>query len=279
MASYAGQVDWVIKIGGRALIEEGDGPETLSRLAHDIAQLRKSGLSVAVIHGGGPAINAELTRREITWSFLEGQRVTTPEMMDVIESVLCGSMNRKVVRALQTAGVDALGFSGVDGQTFRCSQFDPRLERVGRIDEVRGKWIGLVASAGGVPVLAPIGSGADGGAFNINADWAAARVAVALGAKRLVFLTDQDGILSPSGSCIGAVGDAGLASLVEDKIVTGGMLAKVQTIRYALAHGVVDVRVANGKRGLIGCDGTACRLDAPTASVLLNDADNVEARA
>lgn len=268
------QVDLVIKIGGRGLIDA----HALAGLARDLKTFLSTGQSVVVVHGGGPAINEELTRRGITWNFIDGQRVTTPEMMDVIEMVLCGDMNRKVVRALVAEGVDAVGFSGVDGQTLQCSQFSPDLDRVGRIDRVNTKWLVTMIRNGGVPVLAPIGgNAADDGdkttcnsAYNINADWVAARVAVALQAKRLVFLTDQNGILDANGEVMATLGESELAHLVTGQVVTGGMLAKVQTIRYALANGVADVCVAHAAKGLLAGlqdSGTRCSLSGARESM------------
>ncbi len=252
-------VDWVIKLGGRGLID----PATLALVASQIAQLRQLGIKVAVVHGGGPAINEELTRRGISWDFIDGQRVTTPEMMDVIEMVLCGSMNRKVVRALQAAGADAVGFSGVDGGTLQCSQLDERLQQVGMVEVVDPRWIESIVSAGGVPCIAPIGGGLNKRdmTYNINADWAAARMAAALKVSTLVFLTDQEGILGADGSVLTTLDEHGLESLITEEVVKGGMLAKTRTILHALRAGVCDVRVLNAKNGLWAGGGTACRLN------------------
>lgn len=248
-------VDWVVKIGGRGLIDE----ISLNRVAADLRRIRSLGVRVALVHGGGPAINEELARRGITWTFHEGQRVTSDEMMGVIEMVLRGSMNPKVVRACKAVGVDAIGISGVDGGTFLCSRLDERLGRVGQIDRVQTKWVESIARQGAVPVVAPIGIGHDGRAFNINADWAAAKLATALRAKSLVFLTDQDGILDSEGQLIESLNDAALADLIEGGVVTGGMLAKVRTIRHALGEGICDVRVANANRGLATFNGRGTR--------------------
>lgn len=257
------RIDWVIKLGGRGLIE----PATLKLVASQIVRLKEFGLKIAVVHGGGPAINEELTSRGITWSFLNGQRVTTPEMMDVIEMVLCGSMNRKVVHALQAAGIDAVGFSGVDGRTFQCSQLDPELQQVGHIDEVRSKWIEAILGAGGVPVIAPIGGSSEGLAYNINADWAAARLAGALAATKLVFLTDQKGILNAKGEPISEMDETGLESLITDGVVTGGMLTKTNTILHALRSGVENVQVLHAQAGLWADAGTSCQLNFKHAKI------------
>jgi acetylglutamate kinase len=251
-------VDWIIKLGGRGLID----PATLALVADQIAQIRQLGIKVAVVHGGGPAINEELTRRGISWDFIDGQRVTTPEMMDVIEMVLCGSMNRKVVRALEAAGVEAVGFSGVDGGTLQCSQLNERLQQVGSVEFVDSRWLESIVDAGGVPCIAPIGGGVNsrGIAFNINADWAAAQVAAALKGSTLVFLTDQDGILGANDAVIPTLSESGLEALIMGEVVKGGMLTKARAILHALRAGVSDVRVLNAKNGLWAEGGTACRL-------------------
>src|SRR5690348_7067490 len=127
----------LIKLGGASLQD----PTVISDVVHTIHQYRRFGYEVILVHGGGPAINEELTRRQITWSFIDGQRVTTPEMIETIEMVLCGQVNRKLVRALNASGIPALGFSGVDGNTLFCTQASPKLGQVGCIQEVRTQMI------------------------------------------------------------------------------------------------------------------------------------------
>jgi len=267
--AFAGQTI-LIKLGGAALQDEA----LVRSICEDLTLIRSVGVSLVLVHGGGPSINEELTSKNISWEFIDGQRKTSSEMMDVIEMVLCGRVNRRIVRTLNHAGVRAVGLSGADSATLMCRQANERLGQVGVIEEVDATLIRSVMSAktddglGSIPVIAPVGLGAAGEAFNINADWAASRLAQALGIKKLLFLTDQEGILNAKGRLIPELDAGELESLIEKGVVKGGMLAKVQTILHALRNGVTDVHVINARRphGLIeelftdrGV-GTVCRL-------------------
>jgi acetylglutamate kinase len=240
----------VVKLGGSVLQDD----EVLRLLCEDLAAIRKVGVSIIAVHGGGPAINAELERRGIKWSFHEGQRVTSPEMMAVIEATLCGSVNRRVVRGLYAAGLKAVGLSGADAGTLVCKAADPRLGQVGLIERVNGALIDFTLAmqdelgARGIPVIAPVGVGRDGKAYNINADWVASRVASHYGVAKMVFLTDQDGILGPDGKLIPEIDAGELEQMIEDGSVRDGMLAKARTIQHALQNGVTDVHVINARR-------------------------------
>ena len=260
----------LIKLGGAALQDS----KLVNSICKDLMMIQSVGVSVVLVHGGGPSINAELTLRGIEWSFIEGQRVTTPPMMDVIEMVLCGSVNRRIVRTLNQSGVKAVGLSGSDGSTLFCKQAKSELGRVGQVEKVDTSLIQSILnthSAGGsgaIPVIAPVGVGKDGQAFNINADWAAVRIAEALGIEKVLFLTDQEGILDGEKKLIAELDAGELENLIETSVVQGGMLAKTRTVLYALRHGVKDVHVLNAKypHGLIeelftdrGI-GTVCRL-------------------
>lgn len=251
----------LIKLGGAALRDES----VLETVTLALQEYRRYGYQVILVHGGGPAINAELTRRGISWSFVEGQRVTSPEMMDVIESVLCGDINRKLTRHLGAHGVPTVGFSGVDGKTLLCRQACEELGQVGAIEDVASAWIdGLLGLPNSpVPVIAPIGVGLAGEAYNINADWAASHLAVSLGAEYLIFLTDQKGILDNQSQLMPEVSLDELQDLVESETVTGGMLTKTKTIIHALENGVKGVRIMSGHEAREGLwsdyVGTWCR--------------------
>lgn len=260
----------LIKLGGAAL----QNPELVASICQDLRLIQSVGVSVVLVHGGGPSINQELTLRGIQWEFIDGQRVTTPEMMDVIEMTLCGSVNRKIVRELNRSGVRAIGLSGADGSTLLCKKSSPKLQQVGQIDKVDTSLIRSILESrneegqAAIPVVAPIGIGRKGEAYNINADWAASRVAQAMKIKKLLFLTDQEGILNSDMKLIPELDAGELESLIEAGVVKGGMLAKVQTVLHALRNGVTDVHILNARRphGLIeelftnrGV-GTVCRL-------------------
>jgi acetylglutamate kinase len=245
----------LIKLGGAALQDAS----LVRSVCEDLIRIRSVGINVVIVHGGGPAINEELTRRGITWDFFEGQRITTPEMMEVIEATLCGTVNRRIVRTLNAAGVKATGISGTDGRTLLCKIADSRLGQVGAVETVQTELIAAVLGLKDefglptIPVIAPIGLGRDGSAYNINADWAAAKIATALKVKKLFFLTDQDGILDVDGKLIQELDGTELEGLIETEVVKGGMLAKTRTIIHALKKGVADVHILNARRkhGLI----------------------------
>ncbi|MES2964492.1 MAG: acetylglutamate kinase [Bdellovibrionota bacterium] len=235
----------LLKLGGATLQDE----TVIQQVARDVASATEAGASVAIVHGGGPAINEELTRRGITWTFFEGQRITTPEMMDVIEMVLCGQVNRKIVRELNANRVEALGFSGVDGRTLQCRVSDERMGLVGVVDSVDPSiFKSWMTATNRVAVMAPVGWGGQGRALNVNADWAAAQIACSLRVNRLVYLTDQDGILDQNKVLIPEASAAALERLIEIGVVAGGMLAKVRTILFALDHGVEGVQIANARK-------------------------------
>ena len=259
----------LIKLGGAALQES----HLVDSICEDLMLIRSVGVSVVLVHGGGPSINQELTSRGISWEFIDGQRVTTPEMMNVIEMVLCGSVNRRIVRTLNHAGVKAVGMSGTDASTLFCKKASAKLGQVGQIDKVNTTFINSILNTqsdgiGTIPVIAPVGVGKNGEAYNINADWAAARIAQALEIDKVLFLTDQHGILDGAGQLIPELDAGELENLIETGVVKGGMHAKVTTVLHALRHGVNDVHILNARRphGLIeelftdrGV-GTVCRL-------------------
>lgn len=239
----------LIKIGGAALAESA----ALANVTHVVQAYRDLGYDVILVHGGGPAINEELRRRGIEWTFVNGQRVTTPLMMKTIEDTLCGNVNGKIVRHLNhtsgVVGLSAIGFSGADNRTLLCSAQSAELGLVGKIEEVNTAWIEEVLSIPSkpLPVIAPIGVGVNGESFNINADRAAAFLAVGLKVDELIFLTDQPGIYDEEGEIIRTVDAEGLNNLIDAKIVTGGMLAKTQAVLHALNNGVSSVKVTNAR--------------------------------
>lgn len=254
----------LIKLGGAALQDRA----LVHAICEDLNHIRSVGVKVVLVHGGGPSINQELKARGIAWEFIDGQRVTTPEMMEVIEMVLCGLVNRRIVRTLSGAGVRAIGMSGTDASTLLCQQFSPTLGQVGQIHKVDTQVIDSILRSDTVPVIAPVGVGLEGEAFNVNADWAASRIAQALGIQKVLFLTDQEGILDKNAKLIPELDAAQLESLIESGVVHGGMLAKAQTVIHALRHGVSELHILNARRphGLIeelfteGGVGTICRL-------------------
>lgn len=243
---FSGQT-LLVKLGGAALQKEG----LVEGLSEDLGILRSLGISIVLVHGGGPLINAELEKRGIKWEFIDGQRVTTPEIMSVVEMVLCGIVNRRIVKILNGAGVPAVGISGTDASTLLCREASHLLGKVGEIEQVNPSILQAVMNLqakggiGAIPVIAPVGMGNTGDAFNVNADWAASRIAQALSVKKIIYLTDQDGIVGEGGKVQTELDASELEQLIESKLVTGGMLAKAKTILDALKNGVGAVHVLN----------------------------------
>lgn len=231
----------VIKLGGAAL----SAPETLRELTKLVKGLVLEEKDVVIVHGGGPAINAELTRRGISWKFIEGQRQTTPEMMEVIDHVLSDEVNSQIVESLLVHGVKARGLSGARDGILICNPENTELMRVGRIEylNLNPVWSLLDDEQTVVPVIAPTGVGIAGDKFNVNADLAAANVAMALGARTLIFLTDQVGILDGNKNHLTHVNPSTIGKMIRSGEISGGMLTKVRAMLSALDSGIGSVRV------------------------------------
>ncbi len=240
----------VLKLGGSSLQD----PNALKEVIESVRGYLRYEYQVILVHGGGPAINEELTKQNISWKFINGQRQTTSEMISIIEDVLVNKVNYDLVTQLKRADVKAVGISGSSQQTLLCSQLSKELQFVGTVKKVNTEIIEAVLAENkkNIPVIAPIGVDENGQKYNINADWAAAKIAVALNAKKLIFLTDQNGILNQKGELIEDLSLNHLNLLIENKVVTGGMYTKVLTIQDALMHGVPQVRVLNGKSAVDG---------------------------
>lgn len=240
----------MVKLGGSILQDD----VLLDRIASDLWAMHSVGVRIVIVHGGGPAINRELEAKNIKWNFVDGLRVTTPEMMEVIEMVLCGQVNRRIVRALNKKGLRAVGFSGADAQTLMCSATSKDLGLVGEVEVVNSQLINQVLNMSddlgmrGIPVIAPIGTDRLGQAYNINADWAASHIASHLGVEKMLFLTDQEGILDQDGKLTSELDAGELLQMIEDGTVKGGMLAKAKTIIYAVQNKVTDVHIFNAHR-------------------------------
>lgn len=231
----------VIKLGGAAL----SNTETLRELGILVSGLVQEKKNVVVVHGGGPAINEALTRRGISWTFIDGQRQTTPEMAWVIDEVLSVQVNSQIVGSLLASGVPATGLSGARDGILFCSPESAELIRVGKIEDVNVFPITTLLNngIGVVPVIAPIGLGASGEKFNINADVAAARMAIALGASTLIFLTDQVGVLDGNKHLVSQLTPGSIARMIRSGDISGGMLTKVRAMLSALDAGIGSVKV------------------------------------
>ena len=228
-----------VKVGGSVL---ADGvPEAL---AEDLALLHRAGVRTVLVHGGGPEVSGVLKEMGGSPEFVDGLRVTDGETMDVVVMVLAGRVNKRIVLRLQEAGVRAAGVSGVDGGLLRVRSHPAadRLGRVGEVERVEPSLVEVLFEGGFLPVLSPVGTDGRGRCFNVNADAAAAAVASALGAEKLVLVTDVRGILR-GGELVSALTPEEARRLVADGTVSRGMVPKVEACLSALEAGVRSAHV------------------------------------
>jgi acetylglutamate kinase len=222
--------------------------------ARDIVLLKQVGINPIVVHGGGPQINDMLKRLDIKSEFIDGLRVTDAAAMQVVEMVLAGSINKNIVGAIQAAGGAAIGLSGRDGGLLlakkQLMQKDGRsidLGFVGDPETVNPQVLKTAAAGGLIPVIAPVGYGEDGQTYNINADTAAGAMAAAVGASRLLLLTDVAGVLDKNSKLIENLTVAETRALMSDGTISGGMIPKLETCIEAVEHGVDAAVILDGR--------------------------------
>jgi acetylglutamate kinase len=236
----------VIKYGGAAMVKES----LKKSFCDDIRLLRSVGLRPIVVHGGGPEITRTLEKLGGKAEFVDGQRVTNIEDLKVVEMVLTGSINTELVTLLNGNGSAlAVGVSGKDGGLIRARKLVQEgrdLGQVGEVTRVNKDFLEMLLSQGYVPVISPVGLGEDGQSYNINADSVAAEVAVAIGAQKLIYLSDVPGILK-AGELIGQLTRADLLALIDDGTIAGGMKAKARSILKVLSAGVPSVHLLDGR--------------------------------
>lgn len=213
-----------------------------------------------IVHGGGPEIQKQLDIEGLSSEFRDGLRVTPPATMEVVEMVLAGRVNKRIVAHLQRAGLPAVGISGVDGATLLGKLYrEGEWGQVGEIGAVRTGLLRLLLDGGYLPVLSPVAFAEDFRPLNVNADSAAAAVAGALGAKTFVFFTDVPGLRDVNGGTVESIGPGGVARMIAAGVITGGMIPKVEAALEALRLGVGEVVI----RSLVGDGrGTTLRGDA-----------------
>jgi acetylglutamate kinase len=239
----------VIKYGGAAMID----PVLKRSFAQDVVLLQAAGLRPVIVHGGGPEITRMLEKLGHQTQFVDGQRVTSAEDMRVVEMVLTGKVNTEIVGLINTLGGRAIGLSGKDARLLQARKQAPRpgkpdLGFVGDIEAVDPAILETLLGGNYMPVISPVGMGADGAAFNINADVAAAEIAVAAKARKLIFLTDVPGILDESGQRLSELKAPELAARArEGRTIKGGMAVKAAGILRALEGGVEAVHVVDGR--------------------------------
>lgn len=235
----------VIKYGGAAMTDA----KLREQVASDIVLMKLVGVNPVVVHGGGPEITSYMNRLDLPVEFCDGLRVTTDEAMEVVKMVLVGKVNPELVAAINAHGRLAVGVSGDDGNLVRARQRDPRLGRVGEITEIDTTVITNLIQDGFIPVVATVAAGEDGGSFNVNADVVAARLAEALQADKVIFLTDVDGLyadFSDKGSLISALTPEEAEEMIAANALEGGMVPKVAACVGALRAGVRRAHILNG---------------------------------
>lgn len=246
----------VVKYGGHAMID----PALAQRFARDIVMLKVCGLNPVVVHGGGPQINRMLDKLDVKPEFREGLRVTDAATMEVVEMVLAGAINKAIVASIQQAGGRAVGISGKDGNLMIAERLtkkktDPATGQTVEIDfgfvgepvRVNTEILHTIMKSDAIPVIAPVGAGAGGETFNVNADTAAGAVATALRAKRLLLLTDVAGVLDKDKQLISELTVEDLPRLVADGTITGGMIPKVESAAAVVESGVEGVIILDGR--------------------------------
>lgn len=239
----------VVKYGGNALAGTSDH-DALALFAEDIVLMNTVGIRPVVVHGGGPQINDMLARLAITSSFSNGLRVTDAATMEVVRMVLNGQVNPSIVSAINRHGNVAVGLSGEDGRTLQVTPRDPALGFVGDIDKVRTHVIDGLLDDGMVPVVSTVGVDKDGQPYNVNADTAAGAIAEALGAEKIVYLTDIAGLrrkIDDPDSLIQRITVGDLVELISDGTVSGGMIPKVESCMQAVRGGVKSAHILDGR--------------------------------
>ncbi|MEM6940627.1 MAG: acetylglutamate kinase [Pseudomonadota bacterium] len=239
---YAGATV-VIKLGGHAMGSE----DAMNEFARDVTLMRQVGVNPVIVHGGGPMINQMLDRLNIQSAFVGGKRVTDPATMEVVEMVLSGSVNARIVQSISAQGGRAVGLSGKDSGLMLCEAEDPALGLVGKPVRVDPQVLSDLADKGIIPVIAPLGMGTNGETFNINGDTAAGVIASALQADRLLLLTDVSGVKDAHGTVLTELTASQIDQMIADGTIAGGMIPKVQTALDALAGGTRAAVILDGR--------------------------------
>ncbi len=233
----------VVKFGGNAMGDDA----AMDSFARDVVLMRQVGVNPVVVHGGGPMINEMLAKLNIETEFVNGKRVTDAATVEVVEMVLSGRVNKRIVQAINGQGGRAVGLSGKDANLMVCDPADPELGFVGNPVEVDPTLLRELFDNEIIPVIAPIGVGRDGETFNVNGDTAAGAIAAALKADRLLLLTDVTGVKDASGEVVTALTRDQVAQMTKDGVIAGGMIPKTETAVTALNGGVRAVVILDGR--------------------------------
>lgn len=233
----------VVKFGGHAM---GDD-EAMETFARDMVLMQHVGVNPVIVHGGGPMINTMLEKLNIQSEFVNGKRVTDAATMEVVEMVLSGRVNKRIVQAINDQGGRAVGLSGKDAGLITCTPANPDLGLVGEPSEVDPAILHTLFKDDLIPVIAPLGAGRAGETFNINGDTAAGAIAAALKADRLLLLTDVDGVRDAQGTVMTELSAQDIRDMTADGTIAGGMIPKTETALAAIEGGVRAVVILDGR--------------------------------
>ena len=233
----------VIKLGGHAMGSD----EGMEMFARDVVLMQMVGVNPVVVHGGGPMINAMLDKLDIQSEFVNGKRVTDEATVEVVEMVLSGRVNKRIVQAINAQGGKAVGLSGKDANLVVCDQTNPDLGFVGTPTDIDPSVLENLFENNTIPVIAPLGAGRDGETFNINGDTMAGAIAGALNADRLLLLTDVPGVKNAKGDVVTELKANQIREMIADGTVAGGMIPKTETALDALDNGVRAVVILDGR--------------------------------
>ncbi|WYD80400.1 MAG: acetylglutamate kinase [Candidatus Electrothrix gigas] len=248
----------VIKYGGHAMVDE----ELKKNFALDVILLKYIGLNPVVVHGGGPQINEFLQKMQITSNYIKGMRVTDGQTMDVVEMVLVGKVNKEIVGLINHCGGKAVGLSGRDGDLVQAKKMKmlskPEAEnappelidlgRVGEVTKVNPEILNTLDAQDFIPVIAPVGVGNDGQAYNINADLVAGAIAAELDATKLILLTDVEGVKDQQDNLLTSIRKESIEQMVTDGVISGGMIPKLRCCASALDSGVNKAHIIDGRQ-------------------------------
>ncbi len=235
----------VVKYGGAAMVSE----ELRKAVMSDILMLKMLGVKPVIVHGGGKAINRRMEKEGVKVEFIDGQRVTDDEGMSIVRDVLTGEVNQQLVWEMNQHGNIAVGISGIDGGILVAEQKDERLGRIGRITRVNESLVVDLVEDDYIPVIATVAIGEDGGIFNVNADLAAGHIAAAIGAHKMIYISDVDGIYMDypdEDTRIANMNKEEARSLLNDENISSGMIPKLESCIYALDKGVSSIHLLNG---------------------------------
>jgi acetylglutamate kinase len=233
----------VIKFGGHAMGDE----DAMASFARDMVLLRQVGMNPVIVHGGGPMINEMLAKLGVKSEFVKGKRVTDAATVDVVEMVLSGMVNKRIVQAINAQGGRAVGLSGKDANLMICDPSDPELGFVGEPAEVDPAVLLNLFEDDMIPVVAPLGAGRAGETYNINGDTAAGAIAAALKADRLLLLTDVAGVKNAAGEVLTQLSATEVEQMTADGVIAGGMIPKTETAVNAVRNGVRACTIVDGR--------------------------------